>query len=574
MAKSCRGMVAGVVVLFIQACADKPAPVARTPDPATSRKLVAGEIIGEATPVGGAYAHAWRAIPYAAAPIGDLRWRAPRPPVSWEGARETLVDARPCPQLTNAINANGAKPGQLFGVEDCLTLDIYAPADALESDAPLPVMVWIHGGGNVWGGSAFYNPSKLVVDERVIVVVPQYRLGPLGWFSHPLLREDASHPDDQSANFGALDQIAALRWVRDNIAVFGGDSARVTLFGESAGAHNIATLLAAPGARGLFRGAIMQSGSFDSTPRVLAEGADGDEGAPPNASHRVARALGASSAATMRSAPVGALFGALTLDAQGYLNLPLVIEDGVVVPENGLRAALSEPGAIADAAVIAGTNRDEMKLFQLIDPRMTRKIGPLIVARDQAFYDASSEYLSRIWRVRAVDEPAALLTHAGHDAIYAYRFDWDEGGSFLFMDLKSLLGAGHGMEIPFVFDRFELFGRLDPIIFKRKTERERQAIADAMGAYWAEFARSGAPGDGGAGLNDWPRWSAQGGTLMRFDSATEGGQTAFASSDSMAAIIADMNADPRLSAADRRRIAEGAAEWSAEVSAALSAGVK
>lgn len=569
-----RGLVAGVVVLFIQACADKPAPVARTPDPATSRKLVAGEIIGEATPVGGAYAHAWRAIPYAAAPIGDLRWRAPRPPVSWEGARETLVDARPCPQLTNAINANGAKPGQLFGVEDCLTLDIYAPADALESDAPLPVMVWIHGGGNVWGGSAFYNPSKLVVDERVIVVVPQYRLGPLGWFSHPLLREDAAHPDDQSANFGALDQIAALRWVRDNIAAFGGDSARVTLFGESAGAHNIAALLAAPGARGLFRGAIMQSGSFDSTPRALAEGADGDKGAPPNASHRVARALGASSAATMRSAPVGALFGALTLDAQGYLNLPLVIEDGVVVPENGLRAALSKPGAIADAAVIAGTNRDEMKLFQLIDPRMTRKIGPLIVARDQAFYDASSEYLSRVWRVRAVDEPAALLTHAGHDAIYAYRFDWDEGGSFLFMDLKSLLGAGHGMEIPFVFDRFELFGRLDPIIFKRKTERERQAIADAMGAYWAEFARSGAPGDGGAGLNDWPRWSAQGGTLMRFDSATEGGQTAFASSDSMAAIIADMNADPRLSAADRRRIAEGAAEWSAEVSAALSAGVK
>lgn len=534
-------------------------------DETTKRQIATGAIVGGVLPNG---AHHWRAIPYAAAPVGDLRWRAPRPAIGWEGVREAVVEAPLCPQLTNAINANGEEPGQLRGQEDCLTLDVYAPPDALAGGAPLPVMVWIHGGANVWGGSSFYNPSQLAVDEKVVILAPQYRLGPLGWFSHPLLRADAPSTDDQSANFGILDLVAALAWARDNAASFGGDPARVTLFGESAGGHNIATLLTAPQARGLFHRAIIQSGSFDSTPQADAEGAKGGARSLRNNAHDVTTRLGATSAAALRAAPLAEVFKALELDAQGYLDLPRIIEDGVVIPEGGMRAALSQPDAVAETPIITGTNRDEMKLFQIVDPRATRKLGPLVFARDQDLYDAASDYMSRIWRVRSVDGPAAALAAAGRTDVYGYRFDWDEGGRVLFSDTKKLLGAAHGMEIPFVFDRFILFGDLDRVIFTEKTAPSRQALADAMGAYWANFARTGDPA--AAGLPAWPRWS-DGGVLMRFDDAASGGPAAIATSDSMAAIIADMKKDPRLTDADRRRIADGAGEWNPDIAEEMRA---
>jgi para-nitrobenzyl esterase len=177
-------------------------------------------------------ARTWLGIPYAKPPIGDLRWRATEPLPYQDSTRTALQHANWCPQLTNGLDGLfGIPKGELRGNEDCLYLDIYAPSDAT-SRSNLPVMFWIHGGSNVWGRTAQYDGSALAQSENVIVVVVQYRLGPLGWFAHPAL-------EDGIANFALLDLVQALKWTRQNIRNFGGDPDAVTLFGESAGANNV-----------------------------------------------------------------------------------------------------------------------------------------------------------------------------------------------------------------------------------------------------------------------------------------------------------------------------------------------
>ncbi|MBO6729303.1 MAG: carboxylesterase family protein, partial [Maricaulis sp.] len=231
----------------------------------TRRQISQGELVGFETAQG---AHAWVAVPYAAPPVGDLRWRAPRPAEMFDSPLEALVHGSRCPQITNGLDeAEGLAPDLLVGDEDCLTLDIYAPPGAED----LPVMVWIHGGGNVWGRSAAYNGSRLALDQNVIVIAIQYRLGPLGWFAHPGLRADAETEADAAASFALLDMIAALEWVQANASAFGGDADRVTIFGESAGGHNVAGLMASPLARGLFHAGIIQSGIVWSVPLDIAE---------------------------------------------------------------------------------------------------------------------------------------------------------------------------------------------------------------------------------------------------------------------------------------------------------------
>jgi para-nitrobenzyl esterase len=199
------------------------------------------------------------------------------------------------------------------------------------------------------------------------------------------------------------------------------------------------------------------------------------------------------------------------------------------------------------------------------------RFGVLISAKDQDFYDANSDYMSRVWRIRSVDGPAAALAAAGHADVYAYRFDWDDGGKFLSTDTGKLLGAAHAMEIPFVFDRFRLFGSLDNAVFAKATLADRQALADQMGAYWANFARSGVPSAQGA--PDWPKWSENGGTLMRLDTKAGGGSGPISGVDTMERLAADLKADARLDDAERCLIAKGAAEWNPGVSAALVAGL-
>ncbi|MBY0421813.1 MAG: carboxylesterase family protein, partial [Parvularculaceae bacterium] len=353
-----------LVFLLLAACAHESEPKS-VPATETRRETTLGPVVGAIAENG---AHVWRAIPYASPPVGALRWRAPQAAAPWSDDRTAVAAGPRCPQLTSPLNRiKGKKPGALIGAEDCLTLDVYAPKDALAQGALLPVMLWIHGGSNVWGGADQYDGARLAANENVVVVVAQYRLGVLGYFSHPLLRNAAETEDDKAANFGVLDLVAALAFVRDNAAAFGGDPARVTIFGESAGGHNVATLLAAPQAKRLFSRAIIQSGSFDSVPAADAEGAKAATRDLPNTAHDVASALGAETAEALRAAPVETLFKALKLTPSGYLELPTIIEDGVVAPREGLRAHVASGAPLNAAAVITGTNKDEIKLFQIAD---------------------------------------------------------------------------------------------------------------------------------------------------------------------------------------------------------------
>ncbi|MBA4802497.1 MAG: carboxylesterase family protein [Euryhalocaulis sp.] len=518
----------------------------------TARAVTQGALVGYRAESG---ADVWKGIPFAAPPTGDLRWRAPRPAAGWSGERQALASAERCPQVTNGLNrTEGLDPGLLIGTEDCLYLDIYAPGGLEPGADETPVMVWIHGGGNVWGRASSYDGSVLAAEQDVIVVAIQYRLGPLGWFAHPALRESAESEADRAASFALLDMIAALEWVEAEIGAFGGDADNVTIFGESAGGHNVAGLLASPRAAGLFDRAIIQSGSLESVPLAEAESESGDY---PNPSGKTAPAMAAdTSARALRAASVEDVFAPYR-GGDGLLgDMPAMIADGVALPEEGIRSALGREGGFNAVPVISGANKDEMKLFNLLDDRYTRRwFGLIYRLRDPGFYHAVSAYQSRMWKILAVDEAMALMRAAGHDDVYGYRFDWDEGGSALTMDFSELLGAPHAMEIPFVFNRFQLFGDLDRVIFNDDNAEGRAALAAAMGGYWAEFARAGAPRDGGGDFPFWNRWGADA-MMMRFDSPAGGGPELIANGDSMEALFEDLKSDPALSAGQKCAIAE------------------
>jgi len=547
---------------LLAACGDRtPAPTA---DPATQRTVAEGQVTGFTRTDQGV--HVWRSVPFAAAPEGDLRWRAPRPAPAWEGVRETLHHPERCPQLANALSAaaSGARAGDLLGHEDCLYLNIYAPEGAGPDSEERPVMVWIHGGANVWGHASQYDGGQLAADQDVVVVVVQYRLGPLGFFAHPAIAADAQTYTDGAANFALLDLIAALEWVQGNIGAFGGDAQRVTIFGESAGGHNVAGLMGSPLAAGLFHRAIIQSGSFDSVSLEAAQ-----TGGRNTAIEAAARFAGADAdARSLRAAGLEDIYQAYGGDA-GLRDLPRMVADGVTVARDGLDSAFAGLDGFNAVPLITGVNRDEMKLFNAFRDDLTRRrLGFLVSPRDPDFYDAMSDYQSRVWRVRAVDRAGAWMREAGHDAVWAYRFDWDEAGSFLTMDLSRVLGAAHAMEIPFVFNHFDFFGRLDPVLFNRSNRAGREALAGSMGAYWAAFARDGDPGDAG-GLN-WPAMSGADGPLMRFDSPESGGPELITGADSMEAIITDIAADPRLDAGQRCQVARAVGAWVSEAGEAMA----
>ncbi|SDM67913.1 para-nitrobenzyl esterase [Maricaulis salignorans] len=544
-----RIILSAILGLGLAACGQSGQPPAQpVSDPATIRVLDQGEVIGSRTARG---AEAWRGLAFAAPPVGDLRWRAPRPVLAHEGVFEALESPDRCAQITNGFDSD-LEPDQLIGGEDCLYLDIYAPPGA--SDRDLPVMVFIHGGANTWGYAGQYDGSQLALDQDVIVAVIQYRLGPLGWFAIPALRADAQMPEDAAANFALLDQIAALAWVRDNISVFGGDPQRVTIFGESAGAQNVLALMASPLADGLFHRAIAQSGTMRSVSLARAEGT---QPLPASALDEIA-GLEAGARFAGANAPASALRAASLEDifaAYGEADMPRVIEDGVTLPVGGMRAAFADPQR-RFVPLITGSNRDESRLYLAFDPEFTKTtFGVIRNRRDPARYVANGDYGARLWRLDGVDDAADRLVAAGHDRVWAYRFDWDEGGSLLFTDTGALLGAAHSMELPFVFNDFSiLYGDIGKVLFTNANAEGRQAVANAMGAYWGAFARAGDPNAGEGEWLNWPVWQA-GGRLLRFDTPADGGVDVLTGNDDWARLTAEIIANQDVTAADRCAIA-------------------
>jgi para-nitrobenzyl esterase len=580
------GTLALISLLGALGCASEPPALLRGPDPETLRQLPAGDVLGSPGRHGG---HAWLGLPYAEPPLGELRWRAPQPLLPWIGTREAFAPGASCPQPASPLGGDdSAPPGTLVGSEDCLYLDVYAPAftpDRIPSaGAQLPVMVWIHGGGNTIGAARNYDGSRLATTHQLIVVAINYRLGALGWFRHASLRE-GREAQEASGNFGTLDQIRALEWVRHNAAGFGGDPGNVTIFGESAGGQNVLALLVSPLARGLFQRAISQSGgTWSSTPAEAEHYRDdavpGDTQSsseillrllppdPTSADRAAAKAaLAARSpgelAAALRIVPQGRLFAAYAAEEGERYDPPRVFREGSVLPEAPFLEALGTPGAYHAVPVLLGSNRDEQKLFTFFDPEQVRRwFGRIPQAKDPLAYQRDSAYRSRAWKVTGVDEPARRLAGAQPGQVFAYRFDWDEEPSTLWSDLGELIGAAHGLEIPFVFGHWQL-GSAGKILFDAENMAGREELAAMMMSYWAEFAWRGDPGRGRAGtLPRWTAWQDDGEKYAVLDTPAGGGVRMASESERLADIAAAILADPSFrDEAERCRALARLGEW-------------
>ncbi len=553
-----------LALVFAFGCASEPPVAVPSSDPATLRHPPAGDVVGSAGHHGG---HAWLGIPYAEAPLGTLRWRAPRPLLPWTGTREALAFGASCPQFASSVGGDAsAESGTPLGSEDCLTLNVYAPVlTGPAAEARLPVMVWIHGGGNTIGTSRFYDGSRLANEQQLVVVTINYRLGALGWFRHASLREGADALD-ASGNFGTLDQIQALRWVRDNIAAFGGDPDRVTIFGESAGGQNVLVLLTAPAAQGLFQRAIAQSGgSWHSTVAEAENLVSAPEPGDPHSSGEILlRLLVAEGHATdrtsalaradamppselaafLRAIPPDDLLAAYDGEGIGMYACPRVFREGTVIPTDPLGVRLARADGHHPVPVMLGSNRDEQKLFFFLDPeRVRRWFGLIPQARDAQAYHRDAAYRSRAWKVSGVDDPArALVTHQS-GRVFAYRFDWDEEPKVFWADLGKLLGAAHGLEIPFVFGHWDL-GATGRALFTPENEPGRAALSAMMRSYWAEFARNGDPGRGREGtLPRWSAWQEDGEKYVVLDTPAGGGVRMASRTETLEALAAEILAD-------------------------------
>ncbi len=572
----------------IAACGPAPPSV-----DATSRRTTKhGDVIGFTGPYG---SHVWRGLPYAARPTGELRWRAPQPPARWDGVREALATGNACPQFASVFAGEGRDSKGIIGDEDCLYLDVYAPR--LEPDAmaagghQLPVMLWIHGGGNSIGRAGFYDGGNLAATHDLVVVAINYRLGPFGWFRHAALRGERTSAAERSGNFGTLDTIRALEWVQENIAAFGGDPDNVTIFGESAGGRNVLSLLLSPLARGLFHRAVMQSGGMGGATAVEAEAFadatvpghpyssgevvakllvhDGTGADPAAARTRIASMSGAELEGYLRGKSHQEILTVYAEDPDSppsMLNFPQVFRDGAVLPRERPIERLAR-GAYNRVPFVLGTNRDENKIFMAFDPALAGwRLGLFPVALDEDRYQAEARHRANAWKARSVDGPAALMRAAQGPSVYAYRWDWDEERSVPFLyDGPKMLGASHGFEIPFVFGHWDL-GPDTMLIFAGGSREGREILSGQMMSYWAEFAYSGSPGRGREGdLPEWPAWddsSKEAPKYIVFDSPADGGLRLASETYNVERVIAELIDDPRLAGGgDRCAVLRGLAEW-------------
>ncbi|MYM35235.1 carboxylesterase family protein [Duganella sp. FT94W] len=455
---------------------------------------------------------AYRGIPYAAAPVGPLRWRAPQPVVPWQGVRVADSYGNDCAQLPFPQDS---APLRTTPSEDCLYLNVWRPA---ASAAPRPVMVWIHGGGFVTGGSspAVYDGAALA-SEGVVLVSLNYRLGRLGFFAHPALT--AEHPDQPQGNYAVMDQLAALQWVQRNIARFGGDPGNVTIFGESAGGSAVGFLLATPMARGLFHKAIIESGAlrYSLTPFGSATEGAQKQGVDFAAAAGVAGAD--TDVAALRALPTEALTRNVSfMSRDSTFSGP--IRDGRLIPETPLAAFAA--GRQAKVPLIIGSNSFEWGFMTMPGFPATAKpveqvlaeFGPLAGQARKAYAGAIErkglELDARLFSDRTFVEPSragARDQAAAGVPAYLYRFSYIAES-----ERAGAPGALHATELPFVF------GTVRARYGDRATLTDERISAE-LRARWIAFARNGAPQ--APGLPAWPRYSGQRDQLLDIDTKTQ-----------------------------------------------------
>jgi len=467
-----------------------------------------GAVLGQADADG---TWVWKAVPFAQPPVGELRWKAPRDPQPWSGVRSRRRFAQPAVQYQPLT-------GQILGTEDCLYLNVWRPAS---NQTRLPVYVWIHGGGNSTGSATYvkyYRGHRLAAVGNLVFVSVNYRLGPLGWFSHPALREGRS-PEDDSGNFGTLDIIQALRWIRDNIAAFGGDPGTVLIAGESAGAMNVLSLLTCPAAAGLFHRAVIQSGVVSTTSPEQAEGRarrailrllekNGLARDPRQAEELLASLPPERLRAFLRDCTGRQLLRCYSPGPSGMIDNPSLITDGAVLPDDGY-AALERGDYPGKVPVIIGSNQEEMKVFLYLAGSPSWRSPE---------YQAAARFGSERWKAEAVDAVARRLSAVPEQPpVYAYLFGWgardQRGDSPLPGHWGERLGAFHSLEIPFFLGVENTEGSLvGTMMFTKANRSGRLALASAMQRYLVAFLRTGDPNpesSAGAGalLPFWAPWS-------------------------------------------------------------------
>tara|TARA_B110000879_G_scaffold210677_1_gene301338 strand:+ start:605 stop:2341 length:1737 start_codon:yes stop_codon:yes gene_type:complete len=451
----------------------------------------------------------WDDLPYAQAPINELRWKAPRPIIK-SSKLLTPKDNNFCVQRPSGMGGSEGE-GFFSGTEDCLYLDIKAPVNSLRKS--LPVMFWIHGGGNTSGLKDLYDFSKMVKRHDVIVVSINYRLGPFGWFTHPAI-QDIQSGLDKTSNFGTLDIIEALRWVQSNISLFGGDSSNVTIFGESAGGHNVLSLLASKQAKGLFHKAITQSGYTTSIDITSAYKPNHVTPTSNHASSNIVNKILKEKLITKEQGLINKEdlrkilldlsaedFFSYYADRPSYEEIPLLTADGVVLPLVGLAKALSSKEYLNIVPTIAGSNRDEVKLWlgsaeYFVDLKFSpigKLLGiPKVSLKDEGAFEVFNYYRSSAWKLRGVDGPLRAMKNAGNESLFAYRYDWDDHRRFIVGDFKKLIGAAHATEIPLLTGNNKLVGDYGFLIYPRGPSK--RFTSKNMMKFWANFAKDGSPG--------------------------------------------------------------------------------
>ena len=461
----------------------------------------------------------FKGLAYAKAPVGELRWKAPRDiAISNELIDATEFKSECIQPASESFISNW---NVSVGNEDCLFLNIYVPKNQTDINKnKFPVMFWIHGGSNIWGSGDFYDYSKLATDKQVIVITVNYRLGLFGWFSSEHLR-NTSDGLDQSSNFGQLDLIKGLEWVNENIASFGGDASNVTIFGESAGGHNVLTLLASPLADGLFHKAISQSGYVSSYSQDFAENVS--ELSSKNIFKDDIKFLvdDQDVADYLRSLSPEEIYQRFkkTADEYVYPITPITIRDGIVVPKEGIYEALEDIDE--DLVVVAGTNKDEMNFWYIRSDYFYNSTGEIILRLKRSEDNLKSwiKYRSDIWRFKGAEEPLRRMSKA-NDNLYSYRFDWDEQNDSSFAGNYALfVGASHGMEIPFVtgdFDLGPITFYVKPFLFPEASEEGRLALSNLMMDYWANIAKYGNPNEFTKGP-EWEKFTAENNQLLILD---------------------------------------------------------
>ena len=453
----------------------------------------------------------WDDIPYAQPPVDGLRWMAPRKIDN----KDELIKPKAnnfCIQKPSGMGGSDYTGDEFFsGSEDCLYLDIKAPK--IKSDNLLPVMFWIHGGGNTSGLKDIYDFSKMVRRHDVIVVTINYRLGPFGWFTHPSI-QDLQQNIDKTSNFGTLDIIAALEWVQSNISFFGGDPDNVTIFGESAGGHNVLSLLVSNKAKGLFHKAISQSGYTTSITRKNAYKQETASSTFQHTSWKIVNKILSKEDELINQADISNIkirtilknlsardFFLHYSDRPSYQEVPLLTADGFVIPLEGLKSALSNKDHVNIVPTIAGSNKDEVKLwlasaeyFVGLEYSFFGSLFgvPRVALKDEVAFELFNSYRSRAWKLRGVDIPLKSLAYAGNNDLYAYRYDWDDHRKWPVANFKKLIGAAHATEIPLLTGNNKLVGDYGFLIYPNGPSKF--FLSKNMMNFWTNFAKTSEPG--------------------------------------------------------------------------------